>query len=358
MAKSGFVAVLLCLLPLAVRSQSSHVELTLSPEYMLTAYDFQSPDNIVCGSIEATWWSRVPDADWKYAYPQPLFGVMADWSVSPHSICGYRFGLAGKMRTPLTSWLDWDVGLGAAGFTKPANLPGDTNNVYITTPLTFLIGTSLSVRCSERLRLSLGLLHTSNGALRLPNRGLNYFQLGLTYALTRPTSVSSVPLTEPVENFLPYHALGFTLSPGLVAARHSSQQGLFLCYDLSLNYEYHHSPRVAYGATVDFWYNFSHREQVIWYHDDYTAPVYVSMLAFVEGFWGPLSIKAGMGPVLAASSRVGIPFYERVALYYNFGHNYVGIGINAHAGQAEFVEWSYGHRFRLPSRPSTLSSRP
>ena len=124
------------------------------------------------------------------------------------------------------------------------------------------------------------------------------------------------------------------------------QRGLFFCYDLAINYEYHATPVFAYGATVDLWYNFSHPWQLPRYHDNYTFPMYVSAQAFVEGFWGPLSIKAGIGPVLAASSRVLVPVYERLAAYYNFGHHYVGIGINAHLGQAEYIEWSYG--FRLP----------
>jgi hypothetical protein len=33
-------------------------------------------------------------------------------------------------------------------------------------------------------------------------------------------------------------------------------------------------------------------------------------------------------------------------LFYNFGHRYTGISLNAHGGRVEFIEWTYGVRFR------------
>ena len=45
-----------------------------------------------------------------------------------------------------------------------------------------------------------------------------------------------------------------------------------------------------------------------------------------------------------------MPVYERLGVYYNFGNNYAGIGINAHGGQAEFIEWSYGRRIPLSKK--------
>ena len=68
-------------------------------------------------------------------------------------------------------------------------------------------------------------------------------------------------------------------------------------------------------------------------------------MGVVELFWGPLSIKAGIGLVVAASNQVTIPIYESVGAYYNFGRNFVGVALNANAGRIEFIEWTYGRRF-------------
>ena len=56
-----------------------------------------------------------------------------------------------------------------------------------------------------------------------------------------------------------------------------------------------------------------------------------------------------MGPQLIVSSFVTIPIYERLGAYYNWGSNYVGVAVNAHAAKAEFIEWSYGRRFPIKS---------
>ena len=77
---------------------------------------------------------------------------------------------------------------------------------------------------------------------------------------------------------------------------------------------------------------------------DYTGPAYVSVMPIMESFYGPLSIRAGMGLTVVASEKVRLPLYERVGIYYNFGRAFAGIGINAHGGQIEYVEWTLGLR--------------
>ena len=70
-----------------------------------------------------------------------------------------------------------------------------------------------------------------------------------------------------------------------------------------------------------------------------------SAMAFAEFFWGPVSLKAGIGPNIVVSPQVTIPYYERLGVYYNFGNNYAGVAVNAHGGRVEFIEWTYGRRF-------------
>ena len=77
---------------------------------------------------------------------------------------------------------------------------------------------------------------------------------------------------------------------------------------------------------------------------DYRLPLYLRGMGVMEFFWGPLSLKAGVGLVMVASKEVTLPVYERVGAYYNFGRNYVGVALNATAGRIEFIEWTYGRR--------------
>ena len=325
------------LFPWHLVAQSSFWEVKASGEYMLTAYSFSSPHNTWASSLDIAWWQTIDDY---------RLGLSADFGFNPNSICGHRFGGEFMVSSPFCKWLDWKMGLGLSAYTRPLPYTADSNNVYISTWLTFMVDLGLQFKLDKEWSLELGLLHSSNGNLKRPNRGLNYFRAGLGY--TFPTHSSSIGPFAKVNTDTSYriHQAGAMLSFGLTRSRHSMQTGIFPCYDLSLNYRWRPSMKWAMGGTVDFWYNFSHVWQVPHYHDPYTFPVYVGALYYLESHLGPLSIRGGIGYTLLASSRVMVLAYERLSVYYNIGQHYIGLGINAHGGQAEFVEWSYG--FWLP----------
>lgn len=320
-------------------------EFSLGGEYMLTAYSFLSPHNTWGTGFEAACYRPLSSSYW----PGTTWGWKLDFGFTPQSICGNRLGVSGMLRTPLLSWLDADMGFGLAKYSKPSYVTGNPENVYISTPVVCLIDLGLVARIDSRSYLALRLLHSSNGNMRRPNRGLNYFRFEMGFPLGDDTQLwrTTVSKSNLQSSLANPHYLNIMVAPSLTFSRHGMQRGLFFCYDLALSYEYHRTSALVYGGTLDLWYNFSHPWQLPRYHDNYTFPMYFSTLGFIEGFWGPLSIKGGVGVVLAASSRVMVPIYERLSVYYNFGNNYAGIGINAHGGQAEYIEWSYGRRIPL-----------
>lgn len=349
------IAILLLLLPSALGAQNTHWEFSLGAEYMITRYSFTSPYNTFGSSIDVTWFNRMTgDECWKQQRHYPSIGIRFDLGITPQSICGNRLGAAPILRTPLLPWLDFDMGLGLAIYGKPASSTGDTANVFITTPVVCLLDLGLVLHHDDRSHLALRLLHSSNGNMHRPNRGLNFFHLEMGMNLGKEgrgrRTESGEWRTVDCE-MDPWHEIGFTLSPSLTASRHSMQKGMYFCYDISLNYQYRRSTLWGYGATVDLWYNFSHVWQLDVYHDDYSFPMYVSAMPFLEFYWGRLSLRGGMGLTLISSDRVIVPVYERLCLYYNFGQSYAGVGINAHFGQAEFIEWSYGYRIPIRKRP-------
>ena len=329
--------------PFTSHLSSAHWEVSLGGEYTVTAYSFSSPYNTWGTGLQATRWNEP-------------FGLKFDVGLTPQSICGNRIGAAFMIRTPITSRLAADIGIGVASYSKPSYRTLDPNNVFISTPVVCLFDLGI-VACLDRgSTLGLRLLHSSNGNMRRPNRGLNYLRLEMGFPLTSSSpithhsSLNTHPLRPHHSSLITHHWFDLMLAPSLTFSHHNMQHGLFFCYDVALSYEYRHTPVWGYGATIDLWYNYSHPWQLPRYHDTYTFPLYVSARAFVEHFWGPISIKGGIGVVLAASTRVLVPYYERLGIYYNFGNNYAGIGINAHGGQAEFIEWSFGHRVALTKR--------
>ena len=128
-------------------------------------------------------------------------------------------------------------------------------------------------------------------------------------------------------------------------ARDSLMDGYYPCYDLSIYFQQYKSSVFAFGGAVDLWFNGSDWNHIRRDESAYRIPLYLSGMGVMEFFWGPLSLKTGLGLVVVSSNQVTIPFYERVGVYYNTGRNFMGVALNAHGGRIEFIEWTFGWRF-------------
>ncbi|MBQ9417571.1 MAG: acyloxyacyl hydrolase [Bacteroidales bacterium] len=342
-----FLFLAFILFPLALHAQSDGW--IISHNYGIsTPNNFNMPEqtHAVFG-IEVGWRHRTQgDQWWMQRRHYPSFGLKGSALYTIDGIAGTRFGLAGYVWTPVNSRLSTHWGLGLSCYTKSFYFTRDTANFYITTLLNCLIDIGLDYRLSPTTSLAFSFMHASNGKTNYPNKGLNYLQFSLEYDLTpvAPNEQSTPTLAMPSFR---RHELGFTLS-GAIAHEDGYDGRLYPCYDASLNYEYYLNPIIALGATLDLWFNGSHWDNIRSGEYNWNMPVYTSALASIEGFWGPISLKGGVGSVLFAPQEARIlRLYERAGVYYNWSGNYVGVAINAHGGRAEFIEWSYGHRFKL-----------
>lgn len=344
--KKGCVILLFLSLVGVAWSQREGWEFSLTGSYM-TPNNFNMIEySAGTVGLEAGWWYRAEGEEWWIQRRRnPSFGVRGSFAYIPQSIAGHRLGIEGVVSAPLGSRFEYYLGVGLSGYTRSQYFTHDEENIFITTLVSCLIDVGINYRLTDHVSLSAALLHSSNGMLQRPNKGLNYIQGGLRYSLKPTPRVENGEVLPPPD--FSRHELGFTLQGGAVVSRDLNQEGYFPCYDISLNYQYYFDPVLAVGGTLDLWYNGSHYGLSRMYGEYYTFPCYVSTLGFVEGFWGPVSVKAGIGPVLVAPPRVNIRFYERVGAYYNFGHHYLGVSLNAHAGMIEFIEWSYGYRIPL-----------
>lgn len=333
----------------AAAAQGSHWEFGLNGG-MLNSNDFMVRKySTATLGLDVAWLSHTSgDSSLRWSrYPE--FGVRASFAAIPGGIAGNRFGAVGLIRVPFSRRLSYGIGVGLSAYTKPRYITHNPENIYISSLLCCLIDIGLTYRVNDRLNLTGSLLHSSNGNLVRPNKGLNFLQLGMAYRIGDVERISDWPDGREGIVCVPAyrHELGFTLSPGLCMSRHMCQYGVFFAYDVSLNYLYRLTCQTFVGGTVDLWYNCSHTWQREVYHDPYPMPVYLNAMVVVEERWGPVSLKAGAGVPLLKSSFVDIPIYERVGVYYNWGRNYVGVAVNAHAAKAEFIEWSYGHRIPI-----------
>ncbi|MBR1550161.1 MAG: acyloxyacyl hydrolase [Bacteroidales bacterium] len=349
---------LLLAIPLGISAQDttlslshSHWQLGINASYaMPNNFDMMEYSRGTFG-FDVTWFSRQSGNEyWRLRKHYPAFGIRGSFACIPNAIYGHRFGLAGIVQAPLGRLLDYHIGLGLSSYTRPQSITHDPDNIFISSVVNCLIDVGFDLRLGDRYLLSASLLHSSNGMLLFPNKGLNFLQFGAAVKLGNEYERTldwqhSRNLIDTATLIPPEFSIAF--SPGTVMSRDTTFPGYYFCYDLALTYQRYASPTFAYGATIDFWYNFVDHEQLQYERSPYTLPVYLSALGTMEFFWGPLSIKAGIGFSIVSSPQVSTPLYERVGAYYNLRRVFLGVGINAHGGRIEFIEWTLGYRFPL-----------
>jgi hypothetical protein len=304
--------------------------------------------------VEAVWWNNSVDTSLRHTSRIPMpYGIKLSYAHLPNSVAGDRFGLVSMLREPLLGskhW-QWTLGAGISAYTRPRSLVDDSSNIFIGSLINCLLDVGLTYRSSDRFFFSFHFLHSSNGMLYRPNMGVNFLQFDVGYTFV-PLREKRIPFRNMIRR--PHYLrdtgleeVSVAFSPGTVMPRDKDLGGYFFCYDLSLYYQRYTSPHFAFGGGIDFWYNGVDRELLAREKNYYTFPLYVSAMGVMEFFRGPISFKLGVGPVIVASNQVTTLFYERAGAYYNWGSNYLGVGINAHGGRIEFIEWTFGHRFRL-----------
>lgn len=326
-------------------------------------------------------------------------GIRGNFTCFQHDIAGQRIGLSGFLQKPLLRFrhkmilkgdsvpvtvleplcLEMDFGL--AFYTNPYCRTPDPSNVFIGSYTNCLvqIGLSYSMRLRDmsQIVVSAKFAHSSNGYLKKPNKGLNYLQLSVGYALPDvragkdgPVRVSIFDTTHvsageywpvyqnqlwPVDN--PAFRGGDILlayAPGVVMPRYTgASSNYFYAHTARLGYYYRFNPARAVGINLDLTYNYSHTAVIRHWHEDYNLPFYIAVAAAYEATYHRLTLHTALAAYLCRSVHGTTPLYERVGLFYNFGNEYrrvrqfVGVSLKSHMAHIDFIEWHYGIRFRV-----------
>ena len=343
------VCLVLAFLAFAGRGSAQSWRVAVDGGYMMTNNSQFSQYNSPTYGLDASLlWRPEGNAYWQRFWKWPSFGLKGSYARIPNCPAGDRFGLVGLLVNPLGDGWEWQLGLGLSFYTKPYQLTGDTSNIFIGSLVNCLIDVGIGYHITDDILLSLRLLHTSNGMLMRPNQGLNYLQVDLGWKFgNEEVKMKNEELVNEVEydEVAGRREWSVALSGGAVMARDSLMDGYYPCYDLSIYFQQYKSSVFAFGGAVDLWFNGSDWNHIRRDESAYRIPLYLSGMGVMEFFWGPLSLKTGLGLVVVSSNQVTIPFYERVGVYYNTGRNFMGVALNAHGGRIEFIEWTFGWRF-------------
>lgn len=301
----------------------------------------------------------VSDQYWVRYWKNPRYGFRLSYKGMPDSLAGDMLGLNAFMQGPFGiampsgNTLNWVLGLGLSYYTNPYQRTPNDYNKFIGSYVNCLIEGALQYEVDlgsrSALMISGKFVHTSNGYLMKPNRGLNYWQLGLGYrfASDRPSlRISDIDSVSGFADMHPRHKVYLSYGSGIVKPRHSQlPDRYYYGYTAMAGYLYRIHPCFAVGGDLDFSMNTSNSEYIRITHNPYSLPCYIGLYATGEAYWGPIALRLSLGYEPFRAHNVGVnEFTERVGLFCHFGKRvpqWAGLSMKLYYARVDFLEWTY-----------------
>jgi hypothetical protein len=314
------------------------------------------------------------EKDWHqlFNFPKYGFGLQYLWFPTTNEL-GTPVAAYGILEGPIHRWknaqLDWGFHFGVAMGWNPQNRETNPYNVLLGSKLSLYahLGIVYHQSLGKRFGLegSLGFSHASNGALKMPNFGINLFdpRVALTYNLN-----TSKPLLEPhdLKTFTPHNELSLTYAIGTKQIDATGSDSLkqakfedmsFTIYNFVLLYQRQISRRSKIGGGIDFTMDPSDNVHGLIVGDtNSNFPVPTSetaKLAIVVSYelcLGKLSLILQPGFYFYRTTHDPTPFfYQRIGTRYDLYKGlYIGASLRAvNFGQADWIEVTAGYKIKF-----------
>lgn len=219
-------------------------------------------------------------------------------------------------------------------------------NVCITTQFV----TKIKLRKNQALLFQLALTHFSNGAFKMPNKGINIFSAGLGVNLA--SSKKYCTIREPD---FKYCEVNKKISLNVVysdALKEIYPEGgrLYNVSVLSLQVTKPYCRKSAWSLTVEGFYDPSlsailHNDSII--NTNWTDNFKLGIAPGYELRIDKLSILMQLGVYAYDKNKLATFIYDRIGLRYYFKNNLIGhLALKTHFGNADFIELGLGYRIR------------
>ena len=293
---------------------------------------------------------------WEHRYHCPDIGFSLLYTDYGHPVLGQSIGGTVYMDMPIVrrprAMLTLGLGVGLGYHTNPYRPPIETGNILLGTPVTLTMRTQLnySYALSSRWRgtLSAKLVHYSNAAYSIPNRGVNMpmINLGVSRRLGDhlPTYATAAEVAPPE----PYQRISYSLGVSTGLKTVETQGRLHNFVNLHAYATLRLSAISGLTGGVDVFLDQATR-QYIRKHVAQERPDYrrVALAAGHELFYRRLSMLTQIGVYLYRPFRdLYLPVYQRIGVRYAFTEHLLGnFTLKVHGGRAELVETGLGVRF-------------
>lgn len=235
---------------------------------------------------------------------------------------------------------------------NPTNIfVGSYRNCYVH------LGFSMNYQVARNWALygTLGFKHFSNGSFKQPNYGMNLIPLsiGVRYKVSK-AEIDQYEVERPkfIKNNQWNIAFGFGSKNYEVGGEN------YFKANLSLNYLRQISWKYRLGVGLDIFYS----DKAELRNDSDQSMFSKSYSYAVVGSWEwvlnkNLYVPIGIGIYLHRNegNDEKLPFYQRVGLRYRIlDHYFAGLTIKAHAGAADYFEWTIGYTFNKDKNKYTI----
>ena len=309
-------------------------------------------------------------SEWSQRLRYPAYGLALRYGHWDNELLGDKlalfFFIDGNFLQKKWFAFRYQFGAGLAYFTHPYDFETNPDNIVVGSRVTAHIDLNLSLafRVTKQLELSLkgNFSHSSNGAIKFPNFGINDISanLGVRYHLQpMPDKIRTV---DTCGKFIPVNSFHITVVPTFRRSKKDYQakpddgsidryanNPTYFAGMLQLGYYRQFHLCYRYGAGLDLMYNSELRRHFT--PEEHPAEwKYMSCAAYVsfEVLYNRFVLHTALAVYLYQNKIFYEPYYERVGFKILLGkkkEHYVGACLKAHAGQVDYVEWTYGWDF-------------
>jgi hypothetical protein len=311
--------------------------------------------------------------DWHqlYSYPKFGFGIQYLWFPQTKEI-GNPLAVYGMFESPIHRWknaqLDWGFHFGIAVGWNPQS-PTNPYNVLLGSKgsLYAHLGIIYHQNITKHLGLeaSVGFSHASNGALKMPNFGINLFdpRLAITYSLeyeNKEFKKQEITPSKTKNEISLSYAIGtkqIDVSGSDSISKAQFENTSFTIYNFVLLYQRQISFRSKIGAGFDFTMDPSDNAhgRVVGDENSVYPPTFdeTAKLALVISYElsiGKLSLILQPGFYMYRTTHDPTPFfYQRIGTRYDIYKGfYAGASLRAvNFGQADWVELTLGYKLKF-----------
>lgn len=291
--------------------------------------------------------------DWEKVFHYPDIGLVFDYFDYHNPMLGQTFSTLGFLDYYLSrkqsSALTLQLGMGLCYATNPYNPETNNKNIAIGSSFTYALRAQLAyqrqILSLLDVMLAIRLSHYSNGAFKMPNKGINVptIDLGLSYRLGKQQPVyqhfSKTPTYQEDIKF------NFVLASGIKEIDPIGGDK-FPFFTFSFFASKQVSLSNSFNLGFDGFYSLATKEErAIDRNLEGKNPDFkrIGLVGGHELILGKLSLLTQLGIYLYRPYKTDKAIYQRYGLKYDFGKHFFGIvSLKSHYGKADAVEWGIG----------------